>query len=1294
MSDGEDASLPKLRSLPVLLNANPEDSQAEIEFEKWELMAKRYIRNLPPSYLQEDKLAILSTGLSASNFLIVKRAKSSEEAFTALKNAFVKKHNLLVTRETLHSARQLQGEDIKTFYRRCLTLSQDCEFQAVSAEENVAQNARDAFVVGLRNSSVKARVMEKGLQTLEETLNTALTVDDAIRDSALTAPISAPVIQDELTPQIIQPVASALSRRTQNPFPQGGSNSSYFRPPASRFPRCGKCSQTRHAVGIRCPAQGATCNYCRKIGHFKAVCNLRLRHEQQRSLSSLAKEEPCTQENLYSEEPLGMHCQNKASRAGEIALFGGLDMSTLSVLINGFCTTALVDSGSFCNVINESFYHKINCKGDFSLNKSRMIITRMAHADSKVALDSYVCCDIFINKTCYKNVCLMLMPSAVYDIILGEPFFKRHTSVTFSSNGNSPSFQIGLLSSIEAINPVSPFANLDTNITPIAVKSRRYSEWDLEFVRGEVGKLLANNIISPSSSPWRAQVLVANREVKPRLVIDYSQTINRYTYPDAYPIPNIESLVNTIALNKFYSKIDLTSAYHQIPLDKKYRKFTAFEACGKLYEFNRLCFGLTNGSACFQRVMDDLVHKHGLQKCFPFMDDITIAGSTKQEHDQNLFAFRKMVELHNLTLNESKCSYGQTSIKLLGYEISHNLVRPDPDRLQGLKSYRLPSTSKELERLKGMLAYYAKWIKNYSDKIGLLSHADLPLDMAVRSRITELIEELGNVTLRRIDPGIPFTVETDASYHAIAATLSQNSHPVAFFSRTLSSSERNHSSVEKEAYAIVESIRRWSHLLLGTVFTIVTDQKSVSFMFDEKHSSNVKNDKIARWRIELLPYKYKIIYRSGAQNIPADALTRNKSRTSFRKTRPRRRDRKVKHVNAIVSPCNLLIKAHSSYGHPGVTRMWELVGRLKLAVSIDEVRKVCRECSVCSQLKPSFKKTAPETLISAVKPMDRISIDFKGPLPNSSFNNRFLFVAIDEYSRYPFAFPCKNINADTVISCLRKVFSLCGPAGYVHSDRGTSFMSNMVKDFLFAKGIASSHSTPYHPTGNSQCEKYVGVIWKTVNLNLKDRRMEVTKWDSVLDDSLCNIRSLINTSTNCTPHDRFFSFRRGVFIQTNDACEVNRQKYMYLRKFVRGKTDPLVEQVEVLNHNPKFSEIKYGDGKIDKVSNNDLSRCPLPKIDSDVELSSTNDPGRVDNPDLLPASPSEHAPATSPGVSDTCNPPPSSIMPEADSPNLQSSSSSQGVRSNSEAFSTPVQVRRSVRESKPPERYRSVDFRK
>jgi len=127
---------------------------------------------------------------------------------------------------------------------------------------------------------------------------------------------------------------------------------------------------------------------------------------------------------------------------------------------------------------------------------------------------------------------------------------------------------------------------------------------------------LAADIIKPARSPWRVQVLVVHQGPKKRLMIDYSTTINRFTLLDAYPLPNIEELVNNVVQARYYSSLDLRSAYHQIPLLEEERFYMAFEAKRELYQYERLPFGVTNGVSAFQRSNDCFIKRYQLQKVY------------------------------------------------------------------------------------------------------------------------------------------------------------------------------------------------------------------------------------------------------------------------------------------------------------------------------------------------------------------------------------------------------------------------------------------------------------------------------------------------------------------------------------------------------------------------------------------------------------------------------------------------------------------------------------------------------
>jgi len=81
-------------------------------------------------------------------------------------------------------------------------------------------------------------------------------------------------------------------------------------------------------------------------------------------------------------------------------------------------------------------------------------------------------------------------------------------------------------------------------------------------------------------------------------------------------------------------------------------------------------------------------------------------------------------------------------------------------------------------------------------------------------------------------------------------------------------------------------------------------------------------------------------------------------------------------------------------------------------------------------------------------------------------------------------FPCRNMTTKVVIECLTRLFCLFGLPGFVHGDRGVSFMSRELKEYLTSRGVATSRTTPHQPTGNAQCERWNQTIWRTIKLML------------------------------------------------------------------------------------------------------------------------------------------------------------------------------------------------------------------
>ena len=264
-----------------------------------------------------------------------------------------------------------------------------------------------------------------------------------------------------------------------------------------------------------------------------------------------------------------------------------------------------------------------------------------------------------------------------------------------------------------------------------------------------------------------------------------------------------------------------------------------------MWEFNRVSFGVTNGVPVFQRLIDDIVEKDSLKDTFPYLDNVTIGGFFKEQHDKNVERFLESLKKRNFLLNHKKTISSVDEISILSYRVGNGCIKPDPDRLRPLLDLPVPHNAKSLKRALGLFAYYAKWIANFSEKIKNLKNTKIfPMDEGSVTEFETLKKEIAGASLSAIDDTLPFVVECDASETAVSATLNQGGRPVVFTSRTLQPSERHYPAVEKEATAVIEAVRKWRHFLARQHFHIVTDQQSMAFMFDSRKRTKVKNNKI------------------------------------------------------------------------------------------------------------------------------------------------------------------------------------------------------------------------------------------------------------------------------------------------------------------------------------------------------------------------------------------------------------------------------------------------------------------
>lgn len=295
---------------------------------------------------------------------------------------------------------------------------------------------------------------------------------------------------------------------------------------------------------------------------------------------------------------------------------------------------------------------------------------------------------------------------------------------------------------------------------------------------------MRDGIIEESQSPWRAQVLITrNANHKKRLVIDYSQTVNRYPQLDAYPQSNIEDMVTKVSKYSTFSTYRVVVTKCRFFLKRKNTPHLKLP----------VTFLLALQTACLP-LGNTVIRKKELSGTFAYLDDITICGKSQEDHDTNLEKFMNVAKVYGLTLNKEKSKFNLKLINILRYLIFNHVIKPDSSRLQPLLDLLPPNDLASLRRTLGMFAHCTKWIPNFSERVHDLAHCQ---HFRLTTQALESFENLKSMvaksSVNAIDNNIAFTVETDASEHSNAAILSKIQ-------------DQKHLAIEKEAYAIVESL--------------------------------------------------------------------------------------------------------------------------------------------------------------------------------------------------------------------------------------------------------------------------------------------------------------------------------------------------------------------------------------------------------------------------------------------------------------------------------------------------------
>ena len=177
-----------------------------------------------------------------------------------------------------------------------------------------------------------------------------------------------------------------------------------------------------------------------------------------------------------------------------------------------------------------------------------------------------------------------------------------------------------------------------------------------ELIKKEIDQQREAGIIEPSASPYSSTVLLIPKgDGSIRFCIDY-RALNKVTKKDGYVMPRVDDTLSALQGAKFFTSLDLTSAFWQIPMDEDSKDLTSFSTPGGTWRYNRMPFGLVNGPAIFTRLIDTVLGNLRWSACLVYMDDVLIYTTDFEEHVSALRAVFDRIRLYGLKFKAKKCA--------------------------------------------------------------------------------------------------------------------------------------------------------------------------------------------------------------------------------------------------------------------------------------------------------------------------------------------------------------------------------------------------------------------------------------------------------------------------------------------------------------------------------------------------------------------------------------------------------------------------------------------------------------